>query len=216
MTRNSTEAPAGGALRAAILSFLALAACVPLALSAQHENHAAPKPGGGLAQEALDGPLSIPDVTVTTQDGEQVRFYTDLVKDRVVAMNFIFTTCTTICPPLGALFGRLQENLREQPELDVQLLSVSVDPVIDTPERLKEWREKLGGDPGWTLVTGAKSDIDRLLKVLQVFTPEYEDHSPTLLLGNEAADLWQRTYGLAAPQTIADLLIELSAEGEDR
>src|SRR4051812_15616043 len=83
--------------------------------------------------------LQIPDVPVLTQDGKEVRFYRALVKGRVVAMNFIFTTCTTICPPLGVKFGAVQDLLGERFGRDAFLISVSVDPVHDTPARLKAW-----------------------------------------------------------------------------
>src|SRR5215213_4690342 len=72
--------------------------------------------------------LVIPDVEVLDQDGQKLHFYTDLVKDRVVAINFIFTTCTTICPPLGATFARVQKDLGERAGREVQMISISVDP----------------------------------------------------------------------------------------
>lgn len=154
--------------------------------------------------------LSIPDVEVTTQDGETVEFYSDLVEDRVVAMNFIFTTCTTVCPPMGAIFGQLEKKLGDRVGRDVHLISISVDPTTDTPERLTEWSAKFGRTPGWTLVTGDKTTVDSLLKSLQVFTPDFEDHAPIVLLGNDARSEWTRAYGLAPPDKLADLLDGLS------
>jgi cytochrome oxidase Cu insertion factor (SCO1/SenC/PrrC family) len=78
----------------------------------------------------------IPDVKVYDQNGNRLNFYTDLVKNKTVAINFIFTTCTTICPPMTATFRRVQEELAKT-ALDVKLISVSVDPTTDTPERLR-------------------------------------------------------------------------------
>jgi len=78
--------------------------------------------------------VRIPDVTVQDQNGKSLNFYTDLVKGKVVAINFVFTTCTTICPPLTATFRRVQQQLAEQ-NMSAQLISISVDPAIDTPER---------------------------------------------------------------------------------
>jgi protein SCO1/2 len=145
-------------------------------------------------------------VILLTQDGEKVRFYSDLVKDKVVAMNFIFTTCTTICPPMGANFARLQRLVGDQAGTDVHLISVSVDPAVDTPQRLKVWAEKFGAGPGWTLVTGAKPDVDGLLKSLKVFTPDKTDHSPIVLVGNDARGQWTRVYGLAPPAELAQAI----------
>jgi len=111
--------------------------------------------------------LKIPDATVYNQNGRRLNFYTDLVKGKTVAINFIFTTCTTICPPLTATFRRVQQNLAlEQKGSDVQLISISVDPVTDTPERLQDFAAKFKAGPGWTFVTGDKQEIDSLLRAL--------------------------------------------------
>ena len=104
--------------------------------------------------------MSIPDVELLDQDGRKIHFYSDLVKGKTVAINFIFTTCTTICPPMGATFASVQKELGDR---DVQFISISVDPVTDTPERLKAWRAKFKAGPRWTLVTGEKEKIDELL-----------------------------------------------------
>jgi protein SCO1/2 len=169
---------------------------------AQHEHHQHPMatPAPAPAVETIK--VTIPDVAVVTQDGKKVRFYTDLVKGRVVAMNFLFTTCTTICPPMGANFAKLQTLLGER---EVQLISVSVDPTTDTPARLKAWAEKFGGRPGWTLVTGSKSEITRLLKALGVYTANVNDHSPLVLLGDDAQGRWTRASGLAPPVKLVEL-----------
>jgi cytochrome oxidase Cu insertion factor (SCO1/SenC/PrrC family) len=111
-------------------------------------------------------PLAIPDAPLLDQYGRPVRFYTDLVRGRVVAINFIFTTCQGVCPPMGATFGKLLKDLQGQ---GVRLISVSVDPVNDTPERLAAWSAKFGAGPDWTLVTGDKQDVDGLLRALVQF-----------------------------------------------
>jgi protein SCO1/2 len=158
--------------------------------------------------------LSIPDVPVLTQDGRQVHFYSDLVKDKIVAMNFIFTTCTTICPPLGANFGKLQQLLGDKAGRDIYLISVSVDPVTDTPDRMKAWGEVFGAGPGWSLVTGQKGEVTKLLKALQVFTPDINDHSPVVLVGGGADGTWTRAYGLAPPKELAAMLEKLETTDE--
>ncbi|HEV7375880.1 MAG TPA: SCO family protein, partial [Pyrinomonadaceae bacterium] len=98
------------------------------------------------APETLDAgtasSLRIPDATVYNQNGRRLNFYTDLVKGKTVAINFIFTTCTTICPPLTATFRRVQQELGERVGSDIALISISVDPVTDTPERLQDFAAK--------------------------------------------------------------------------
>lgn len=160
------------------------------------------------------GSLQIPDLPVLTQDGREVHFFSDLIEGKVVAMNFVFTTCRTICPPLGANFGKLQAELGQRLNEDVRLISVSVDPVTDTPERLRAWGETFGAGPGWTLVTGSKDQITRLLKSLQVFTPDIRDHSPTVLVGNAATGTWTRAYGLAPPPELAKMIDQVSSGSE--
>ena len=157
--------------------------------------------------------LSIPDLEVLDQDGRKLHFYTDLVKDHVVAINFIFTTCTTICPPLSATFARVQKDLGERVGRDVQMISISVDPMTDTPERLKAFSEKFHAAPGWTFITGAKPQIDALLRALGAATASPQDHSPTVLIGNDARGIWTRTYGLAPPSQLVQLINNAAENG---
>jgi cytochrome oxidase Cu insertion factor (SCO1/SenC/PrrC family) len=141
--------------------------------------------------------MVIPDVKVLDQHGNALHFYTDLIKDKTVAINFIFTNCTTICPPLAATFARLQKEMGEQVGKDVHLISISVDPVTDTPERLKAWGAKFKAGPGWTFVTGEKEEMDKLLNALGAAVSKREDHTPALIIGNDSKGVWTRTYGLA-------------------
>lgn len=150
--------------------------------------------------------MNIPDVELLDQNGNRVHFYTDLVKGKTVAVQFIFTTCTTVCPPLGATFARVQKELGERAGRDAHLISISVDPATDTPERLKAWASKFHAAEGWTLVTGAKPQVDELLRALGAATASPADHSPTVLVGNEAKGQWTRTYGLARPSVLVKLI----------
>lgn len=151
-------------------------------------------------------PLRIPDVTVYNQNGRRLNFYTDLVKGRTVAINFIFTTCTTICPPLTATFRRVQQQLGERAGNDVTLISISVDPTTDTPERLHDFAEKFKVGPGWTFVTGDKAEIDSLLRALGAAVPDKTDHTAMILVGNEPAGHWTRTYGLSSPTALVKII----------
>lgn len=210
MGRTETRAPRRGAPpRAGLATGVLLAGMLAVApgLRAQHGDHSQHKAmlDAKVEMEQV-GDLRIPDLPVLTQDGEEVHFYRDLVEGKVVAMNFIFTTCRTICPPLGANFGKLQQILDERAGRDFHLISVSVDPVTDTPERLKAWGQTFGAGPRWTLVTGDKGDVTRILKALQVFTPDFNDHSPVVLMGNAATGDWTRAYGLAPPGDLAKVL----------
>ncbi|HYY41720.1 MAG TPA: SCO family protein [Pyrinomonadaceae bacterium] len=177
-----------------------------------HDEPAAPTTTAP-ANDAASAPVvAIPDLELLDQDGHTIHFYRDLVQGKVVAVNFIFTTCTTICPPLGATFARVQKELGERAGRDVRLISISVDPVTDTPERLKAWGAKFHAGPGWTFVTGAKPQIDELLRALGGAVARREDHSPVVLIGNDARGQWTRTYGLAKPSQLVQI-INAAAEG---
>ena len=151
------------------------------------------------------GSMKVPNVELVNQDGEKTKFY-DLIKGKVVAMNFIFTTCTTICPPMGANFAALNKKMQDHAGEDLVMLSISLDPITDTPERLKAWSEKFKPGKGWTLLTGDKGDITQLLKSLEVFTPLIEEHAPILLLGTENQNNWTRTNGLTSPDKVVPIL----------
>ena len=161
--------------------------------------------------EALAQALRIPDITVYDQDGRKLNFYADLVRGKTVAVNFIFTTCTTICPPLAATMRGVQRELGERAGRDVELISVSVDPTTDTPARLKGFADKFKAGPGWTFVTGSKVEIDRLLVALGAYAGDKVNHTPMVLVGNDAAGSWTRTYGLASPSSLVKLIDEAAA-----
>jgi protein SCO1 len=197
--------PRGGA----IAGVAAVTGAVLCALAFQAGGLEAAAPDGGATAPGRRPPW--PDVEAIDQDGRQVRFYSDLVRGKRVAINFIFTTCTTICPPMGANFEQLQALLGARAGADVRLLSVSVDPGTDTPERLKAWGARFHAGPGWTLLTGRKDELDRLRKAMGVFTADRASHAPILLLGDDRTGRWTRAYGLAPPAKIVQLLDGLSA-----
>lgn len=140
----------------------------------------------------------IPDVEVLDQEGRKLHFYSDLVQGKTVAINFIFTTCTTICPPLTANFAKVQKNLTEQGENRVRLISVSVDPENDTPERLKKYAELFHARPGWTFVTGRRSELEQIWKAFNIYLASKQDHPPTVAVGNDVTHVWNYASGLTS------------------
>jgi cytochrome oxidase Cu insertion factor (SCO1/SenC/PrrC family) len=153
--------------------------------------------------------LQIPDTTVYDQNGRKLNFYTDLVKGKTVAINFIFTTCKTVCPPLTATFRQVQQSLGGRVGREIEMISISVDPTTDVPERLKEFSARFKAGPGWTFVTGEKPEIDKLLRALGAAVPDDKNnHTSTILIGNAATGHWTRTYGLAPAATILKVIDE--------
>ena len=165
--------------------------------------------------QRLPSGFQMPRAVLVDQNGKSVNLYNDLVKGRVVVMNFIFTTCRGICPPLGASFGALQKQLGDGSGRDVSLISISVDPVTDTPQRLKAWADQFGAKQGWTLLTGRKAEVDSVLKSLGVFAANKNEHSPYLLIGSEAAGHWTRVHGLTSTERVVEITRQLILEGRE-
>ena len=152
----------------------------------------------------------IPDIVVYDQNGERLNFYRDLIKGKTVAINFIFTTCTTICPPLTATFRRVQQDLATSAP-EAKLISISVDPATDTPQRLYDFAAKFKAGPGWAFVTGDSADIASLLRALGAAVANKNDHTPMILIGNDAAGYWTRAYGLASPTSLVKTIAEAAS-----
>lgn len=165
-----------------------------------------PGPGDKPVRAEPARKLEIPDERLVDQDGRPVRLYSDLIKGRVVAVNFVFTTCSTICSPMTAVFSRLQKELGEQLGRDVFLISISLDPATDTPERLARYAGKFERHEGWTFVTGSADRVQRALTALGGSVATKESHTPVVLLGNEATGEWTRAYGLSSPRLLAEQL----------
>jgi protein SCO1/2 len=150
----------------------------------------------GASAQARRGADYFPNVTLTTQDGEPVRFYDDLLKGKIVAINLIYTTCQYACPLETARMSQVQKKLGDRMGKDVFFYSITIDPEHDTPAVLKEYGEKFHAGPGWTFLTGKKEDIDLISRKLGLYSapdPGNPDgHMPYLLVGNEATGQWMR------------------------
>ena len=155
---------------------------------------------------SLGNMKKVPDAELINQDGKKIRFR-QLIKGKVVALNFIFTTCKTICPPMGANFTGLKKLMDDRVKSsELMMITISIDPDTDTPDRLKAWSEKFEAGPGWTLLTGKKQDVFELLKSLEVYSAVKEEHAPLVLLGKEGTDRWIRANGLSDPKQLANTL----------
>jgi len=112
---------------------------------------------------------------------------------------------------MTATMRRVQQQLGDVTARNIQLVSITVDPVTDVPARLKAFAEKFGAQPGWTFVTGSKNEIDRLLRSLGAYVSDPAAHSPIVLIGNDQARYWTRSYGLASPSALKSIIVEAAA-----
>jgi copper(I)-binding protein/cytochrome oxidase Cu insertion factor (SCO1/SenC/PrrC family) len=147
-----------------------------------------------------------PNVPLTTQDGETVHFFDDLIKDKVVAINFIYTHCPDTCPLETAQLVRVQNIMGDRLGKDVFFYSISIDPERDTPEVLKEYKERFKAR--WTFLTGKKSDIIQLRKKLGLYISEIQDgsnnHNVSMIIGNQATGRWMKRSPFENPHVLAD------------
>lgn len=152
-----------------------------------------------------------PNIPLVTQDGNTVRFYDDLIKNKVVAINFIFTHCPDSCPAETASMRQVQKALGDRVGRDVFFYSISIDPEHDTPEVLKEYSEKFRAGPGWTFLTGNRAEITLLRKKLGLYSEEKPDekagdHHISLIVGNEDTGQWIKRSPFDEPKVLARLL----------
>lgn len=146
------------------------------------------------------------DVELINQDGQKVRFYSDVLKNKVVIINTFFTSCTSVCPPMNRNFERVQEALGERLGKDAFLVSITVDPTTDTPPRLKEYSGRFHARQGWIFLTGKKENVDWALYKLGQYVEARDDHTTIIIIGNEPKGLWKKAFGLAKPDELVKIV----------
>src|SRR6185295_14750969 len=146
------------------------------------------------------------DVELVTQNGQKVKFYSDLLQGKVVIINSFFATCQGSCLPLNQNLAKVQEALGDRLGKDVYILSISVDPTVDTPPALNAYAKKLHARPGWYFLTGAKENVDFALKKIGQFVPDKQDHLNIFIIGNERTGLWKKAFGLAKSEELVKVV----------
>lgn len=178
--------------------------------------HLHPQPASSNAKPSAPAKPAIPDIEVLDQDGRKQNFYSDLVKDKVVIINFIFTTCKVTCPLSGAHFSKLQTLLGERLGRDVFLISISTDPETDSPEKLKTWGDRFKAKTGWTLITGESEKLAQLLRALKGDGLDKEYHVPALYMVNDGKQTHRRAFGLEEPALVIKMVDELAIRAANR
>jgi protein SCO1/2 len=160
--------------------------------------------------------LNLIDVDLIDVDGKPVRLVSEAIADRLVVIDFVYTACGTVCPLLTANFKKLQDKLGKRLGEDVWLISISLDPETDTPKRLKEYAARYRAKPGWIWLTGARSDIDRVLKGLGTSTANFQQHSPLTLVGDGKHGTWTRFNTVVGPALILSEVDKLASARRQR
>jgi protein SCO1 len=188
--RRSTEH-----VTAAVLAVAALLADMRAAASHDMHHHASP-----VGTEQQGARVRLQDIQLVDADGAAIRFKSEAIGNRIVVLAFIYTSCTTICPVTSAVLadvqGRLIEKLGGQFGLDVRLVTLTVDPATDTPERLKDYAGNFGTPSGWLWLTGDKPKVDKVLAGLGAYAADFTRHSGAVLVGDARTGDWTRFSGV--------------------
>lgn len=151
-----------------------------------------------------------PNVVLTDHNGRQQRFYDDIIRGKIVSINFIYTSCTDICPLDTAQLRRVQQILGDRVGRDIHMYSISVDPARDTPATLRRFMRSYDIAPGWTFLTGSQQDVDLLQRRLGIRpidpTARLSEHDTSIIVGNESTGQWIRRSAYENPQLLANLL----------
>ncbi len=154
------------------------------------------------------GDTPFPNVTLYTHEGEAVRFYDDLIRDKVVAINMMYADCAGICPIATANLMQVQNMLGDRIGRDVFMYSITLQPELDTPNGLRRYAERHGIKPGWKFLTGAPEDIELVRYRLGFYDRDEnidnirENHTGMVRIGNDSLNRWSMAPALAEPQQI--------------
>lgn len=171
-------------------------------------------PGNAAAREAK-GREYFTDTVLASSDGRKLRFYSDVLKERVVLVNFIYTSCSDACPMITHNLARAKADLGEAFGRDIRFVSVSIDPEKDTPAELAKFASKMDAiHPEWLFLTGAKADVDRITRKMGAFSADPKEHFTGMYVGNLRTDRWRKVRPDAPPAVIAATLREIALPPE--
>lgn len=175
-----------------------------------------PFAAGMMAREAPDPQREairaryFPDVVLHTHEGKKVRLYRDLIKDKIVMINFMYARCDGVCPGITANLVKVQRLLGDRVGRDIFMYSLSLKPEEDTPKVLKEYAQMHGVRPGWKLLTGHPQDVELLRRKLgarnldPVLDADTSQHTGIIRYGNEPMRWWAACPGLSRPSWIVE------------
>lgn len=152
-------------------------------------------------------PVSVPALPVQLSDGSRTDLAT-LLRGHATAMHLMFTGCSTTCPIQGIVFHRVQGLLRDPLKRGIQLVSLSIDPLEDSPEAMRAWLSKFQAGPGWIAARPMPEGLDTIQRLFGVSNGggALADHATAVSIVNQRASLVWRTYELPSPETLADML----------
>jgi protein SCO1/2 len=168
------------------------------------------KPAGNTSARERIRKRHFPNLLLTSHTGKQVRFYDDLIKDKIVVINFMYVKCEGVCPGITANLTRLQKLLGARLGRDIFMYSFTLKPEEDSPEVLRRYATAYRVKEGWSFFTGASDDMELLRRSLGFTDPDprldadKSNHIGNIRYGNEALQLWGSCPGLSRPSWMAE------------
>jgi len=162
-----------------------------------------------------------PNFEITTHEGKKVRFYDDLIKDKIVVINFMYAKCEGICVPITKNLKRVQNLLGKRVGRDIFMYSITLKPEEDTPDKLKHFMDMHRIKPGWTFLTGKPDEINTLRRKLGFsdskakLDKDLTNHIGMIRYGNEARQWWAMCPGQANPPWIVESILWMDPKGND-
>lgn len=195
-------------VRAKSLGLMLAASCiagsallVPAAgLAHDGKEHATKWPGTNDYQRSVRS-YSIPDVVLTDADAQPVRLRELLAGNDPIMMNFVFTTCGTVCPVMVKVFSDVPSRMGPAAK-NLRMISISIDPDNDTPAQLKSYARSFGAGLQWKFLTGRVQDIKTVQFAFDSYRGDKMNHEPLTLMRHAAGKPWVRIDGFANPDEL--------------
>ena len=195
---------------------LALTLALPgAALACEHHKMAqggAPAEGApaGAGVRDTEVKVALHDEKLVDRDGTSMRLVSQALGDKLAVISVMYTSCTTVCPVTTALLSHVQAALGDRLGKEVSIVSLTVDPATDTPERLDAYAQKVGARPGWHWLTGPKEAVTHVLQGIDAYTSDFRAHPAMVLVGDPATGKWTRYYGFPGAKTVVERLDSLA------
>lgn len=168
-----------------------------------------------------------PNVEVQSHDGRTFRFVDDLIRDRVVLINFSYTQCRGSCPGTNAVLPRLRQALQPEFGSSLRILSITLDPTVDTPEVLAKLAKNLSprpepDEPEWLFLTGAPEDLEAIRYALGQYDPDpvvdadITQHSAVLTFGNDRLNRWAAIPSGTKVPHLTETIVRIAGQSQEQ
>ncbi len=153
---------------------------------------------------------------VVSHEGKTLRFYDDLLKDRIFVVNFVFTSCSQLCPLTTARLAEVQQKLGDRVGRDIFFYSITLDPMTDTAEKLKAFADGFKIGPGWLFLTGDPDNVKLVRDRLGERSRDKGEHQATVFMSNNRTGEWLKDSAMSEPDHLVEAILSLDPEYRDK